>query len=395
LDISDNPLGPGTFAPLKKKPTAIIQKEDHRNQHDSWLIALLQADDVNEGSGSGNLTLTEGDSQSQAIRTLTDGDPQSQAIQTLTDEDPQSHAIRTLTDGDPQSEAIRTLTDADPQSRAIRTLTEGDSQSQAIIEEVAVSSSALMEYQAASVVRDIDISKEALDRSECLQYLSCCSLLDLRLNRTNLCVESAISLFKVLGSVDESFTGVSTIARTLKALSLVSNNLYDGPINKTLENVMSNNQTLEILDIGFNNFTSDMLETIRASLLLSDTHLKRRMSPLTVNVTGNKCEPYAVNVPLRHTTLQYGIPSDPPDAYSGGDVDRWTNISASIVDRDKDKETLALLPKIDRNTLKAVAMEGDLSHVPLDRRKDFLQQKVYLKACNRGQGPLPFLSYIS
>jgi hypothetical protein len=253
-----------------------------------------------------------------------------------------------------------------------------------------------MEYQAATVVTDIDISKETLDRSECLQYLSCCSLLELHLNRTNLCVESAISLFQVLGSVDESFTGARTLARTLKALSLVSNNLYDGPsINKTLEKLVSSNQILEILDIGFNSFTSGMLESIRGSLLLSNTHLKRRMSPLTVNVTGNKCEPYAVNVPLRHTTLQYGVPSDPQDAYSGGDIDRWTNISASILDRDEDKETLALLPKIDSHTLKALAMEIDLSHIPLDRKEDFLQQKVYLKAFNRGQGPPPFLSHIS
>jgi Ran GTPase-activating protein (RanGAP) involved in mRNA processing and transport len=319
LDLSDNPLGPGTFAPLPQKPT---RKGSVVNRRDSWLVALVQA--------------------------------------------------------------------------RVRDLTVEDSQSLAIVNH-AVSFSTPAELQPYGVATDIDVSKEALDRSECLQYLSCCNLLDLRLNRTNLCVESAISLFKVLGSVDGSFTGVSTLGRTLKALSLVSNNLYDGPpIIKTLVNVMSNNHTLELLDIGFNGFTSDVSESIKGSLLLSESHLKRRMSPLTVNVIGNKCEPYAVTVPLRHATLQYGLSSNSQSAYSGGgDIDRWTNISASILDRDEDGQTPALLPNIESDTLKSLALQSDLSHVPLDGKDEYLLRKIYLKAFNRDQAPPPSLSHTS
>lgn len=319
LDLSDNPLGPGTFAPLPQKPT---RKGNVVNRRDSWLVALAQA--------------------------------------------------------------------------RVRDLTVEDSQSLAIVNHED-SFSTPAELRPSGVATDIDVSKEALDRSECLQYLSCCNLLDLRLNRTSLCVESAISLFKVLGSVDGSFTGVNTLGRTLKALSLVSNNLYDGPpILKTLVNLMSNNHTLELLDIGFNRFTLDMLESIKGSLLLSESHLKRRMSPLTVNVMGNKCEPYAVNVPLRHATLQYGLSSNSQSAYSGGgDIDRWTNISASILDRGEDGQIPALLPNIESDTLKSLAFHTDLSHVPLGGKDEYLQRKIYLKAFNRDQAPPPSLSHIS
>ena len=114
----------------------------------------------------------------------------------------------------------------------------------------------------------------------------------LRMNGCQLGTKGASNLFDLLSNTHEHLLG-----HTLRALYLAENEINDSAA-LALNVCLKKNFVLEVLDLGFNSFTSNCADTLRqATSVSSSSNLQVKLLGLSVNMIGNKCDPYILETP--------------------------------------------------------------------------------------------------
>jgi Ran GTPase-activating protein (RanGAP) involved in mRNA processing and transport len=129
------------------------------------------------------------------------------------------------------------------------------------------------------------------DNDVALSALARCSLQEMRLASCGLGTKGASTLFASLARADTS------IAQHLRFCYLSGNEISDS-CTEVLCDVLTKNMTLEALDLGFNLFTDRNKEIFKVALrVMSSSAEIRKVSDLSVNMVGNKCDPYMLETP--------------------------------------------------------------------------------------------------
>lgn len=123
-------------------------------------------------------------------------------------------------------------------------------------------------------------------------------VVELQLNQCGLMSRSANSLFDALA--DTSGTeglGGNTLGKSLRALYLANNDIHDSSVDP-LGAMLRVNNLLEHLDLGFNQLSAEAGPRLREiSMVTSQSSLERKLCALSVNLIGNRCDAYSMDLP--------------------------------------------------------------------------------------------------
>jgi hypothetical protein len=126
------------------------------------------------------------------------------------------------------------------------------------------------------------------------------SLQSLNLCRCALGVHGSCSLFSALSSPSSC---------SLRVLLLAENEVKDS-VDGPLSEFLHHNCSLEFLDLGYNCLTSGALRLSQAALAVqSSSSLERKLTELHINLIGNPCGPYELELPgmaRSKTLLRFG-----------------------------------------------------------------------------------------
>ena len=123
-------------------------------------------------------------------------------------------------------------------------------------------------------------------------------LVELQLNQCNLMSKSTNALFTALSDTSgrEGSEG-NTLGKSLRALYLANNDIHDSSV-EPLGSMMASNHLLEHLDLGFNQFSAEAGPRLKEiSMVTSTSSAERKFCPLTVNLIGNRCDAYSMDLP--------------------------------------------------------------------------------------------------
>jgi len=147
-------------------------------------------------------------------------------------------------------------------------------------------------------------------------YLDACKFLELRMNGCNIQSKGASCLFQLLAE-----TSVGHLGHSLRALYLAENNIHDRT-SVDINFCLNRNMTLEELDLGFNKFTKDSHEALKAAIsVVSTSSLEKKVAGLNVNMIGNNCDPYMLDAPglaRSKINFRFGIQSSLQDDQNAG-----------------------------------------------------------------------------
>lgn len=139
----------------------------------------------------------------------------------------------------------------------------------------------------------VDLSNNVIGAENLPAYaaLARCLVQDLRLNACHLCSKGASIFFKTLADTSTPLAGA------LRFCYLSGNEISDSAAD-SLCAVLEHNAILEALDLGFNLFTErHALELRKAGSVQSQSSVLKKLSDLSVNLVGNKCDPYMLETP--------------------------------------------------------------------------------------------------
>jgi Ran GTPase-activating protein (RanGAP) involved in mRNA processing and transport len=161
---------------------------------------------------------------------------------------------------------------------------------------------------------------EALE--DVIQDIKMSYVVELQLNQCGLMSKGANSLFGILG--DTSGTeglGGNTLGKCLRALYLANNDIHDSSV-EPLGAMLAGNDLIEYLDLGFNQLSAEATPRLREiSLVTSQSSAERKLCALSVNLIGNRCDAYALDLPGMSRAkgqFRYGVrPAAGDDANEG------------------------------------------------------------------------------
>lgn len=139
----------------------------------------------------------------------------------------------------------------------------------------------------------VDISNNVIGPDNLPAYaaLARCLVQDLRLNTCKLCSKGASILFKTLADP------VTPLAGALRFCYLSGNEISDSAA-EALCTVLERNTTLEAVDLGFNLLTDRHGALLRkAGSVLSQSNTLKKLTDLSINLVGNKCDAYMLETP--------------------------------------------------------------------------------------------------
>ncbi len=138
---------------------------------------------------------------------------------------------------------------------------------------------------------------------------------ELRMNSCALHSKNASLLFDMLADTAQPLSGF------LKCLSLSDNQISDSS-SSSLCRMLAKNHVLELLDLGFNEFTDASADAFREAVKVSSTaELAHKVCGLAVNMVGNRCDPYILETPgltRAKGTLLFGVRGNAHDPLNRG-----------------------------------------------------------------------------
>lgn len=127
------------------------------------------------------------------------------------------------------------------------------------------------------------------------------------------------------------YTSAGTCGSVLKTLLLSENNVQDS-VDESLYCFLSTNKKVSFLDLGFNRISDMGLLKAKTALgLPTSAPAEVKVSELHINMTGNRCNQYALEFPGKaraKVTYQYGreLFDDPCHHISGDAVNDYTTV---------------------------------------------------------------------
>jgi Ran GTPase-activating protein (RanGAP) involved in mRNA processing and transport len=151
------------------------------------------------------------------------------------------------------------------------------------------------------IMRYLDISDNNLsggDRQRFAQSVGSSTLEHINLSRCQLGSTSSHEILQAL-----------RMSTTMKVLIIAENDIQDS-IDQSLSELLTDNYTLRVLDLGFNRISDRGVIASKKSLhVTSKARLERKLNELHINLVGNKCDPYSLELPnmaRSKNTLRYG-----------------------------------------------------------------------------------------
>ena len=111
------------------------------------------------------------------------------------------------------------------------------------------------------------------------------------------------------------------LGSTLRALYLANNDIHDS-VSASLCAMLKANVVLEHLDIGFNQLTDAITPQLKETVAVtSSSSLAMKVTSLSVNVLGNRCDPYALDLPgmsRSKIVFKFGVNASVVDSVNDG-----------------------------------------------------------------------------
>lgn len=163
----------------------------------------------------------------------------------------------------------------------------------------------------------LDLSHNIIGPDNLTAYsaLAKCSIQDIRLNCCKICSKGASLIFKSLSDKTTQFS------KSVRYLYLSGNEISDSS-TEALCMLLERNLTLEAMDLGFNLFTDRNSEMLKqAASVHSNSQIERKILDLSVNLVGNKCDPYMLETPgmsRAKSNFLYGVQPNSADPANHG-----------------------------------------------------------------------------
>ena len=162
-------------------------------------------------------------------------------------------------------------------------------------------------------VKDIDVSDNPIGPNHMhflsLSLLKCIDLVEFKANRCGLQSKGVTHLLTTLASYATNQDNERIDNKGLRVLQLSGNGVKDSAAD-ALEKFLSENNVLQFLDLGFNEFTDQGLRHVRQAIVVKDkSPALRKYNELHINLNGNNCDPYALDFPNQSrakATMRYG-----------------------------------------------------------------------------------------
>lgn len=143
-----------------------------------------------------------------------------------------------------------------------------------------------------------------------------CKFFELRLNGCALGSKGASALMNALNA-----TSAGTLGAELRVLHLADNDLHDSAA-EAVNKLLNANMRLEVLDLGFNKFTPDCADVMQSAKGVgSSTRKEKKLLSLHVNMTGNACDPFMLDMPgmaRSKSGFRFGIKASVEDEINDG-----------------------------------------------------------------------------
>lgn len=139
----------------------------------------------------------------------------------------------------------------------------------------------------------VDLSDNHIgaDNTEAYVALASCRIPHLRLNTCQIHTKGANLIFHALADA------TTPLSQATRYLYLSGNEIADSCVDALCQ-FLEKNITLEALDLGFNLFTDRHGAVLRhACSVVSASTAEKKVSDLTINLVGNKCDPYMLETP--------------------------------------------------------------------------------------------------
>lgn len=139
----------------------------------------------------------------------------------------------------------------------------------------------------------LDLSNNTIgpDNESAYAALANCTVPDVRLASCQICSKGASRIFQTLA--DKS----TPLAQSARYLYLSGNEISDSS-SEALGMLLEKNTNLEALDLGFNLFTDRDGAFLRSACsVVSTSSVEKKVTDLSINLIGNKCDPYMLETP--------------------------------------------------------------------------------------------------
>ena len=155
-------------------------------------------------------------------------------------------------------------------------------------------------------------------------YMALSEAREIQLNQCNLMAKGAQALFNILlntEKVEAPAPHGNCLGNTLRALYIANNDIHDSII-ESLCPLLLENMVLEHLDLGFNQLTDAITPKLKETVAVtSSSTLAQKVSSLSVNVLGNRCDPHALDLPgmaRSKITFRFGVNASAVDDINDG-----------------------------------------------------------------------------
>ena len=139
----------------------------------------------------------------------------------------------------------------------------------------------------------VDVSNNSIgpDNEDAYSALAQCSVPDLRMASCQLGSKGATQIFQALANKS------TPLAQSARYVYLSGNEISDSS-SEALGMLLEKNINLEALDLGFNLFTDRDGAYLRSACSVASTSsVEKKVTDLSVNLIGNKCDPYMLETP--------------------------------------------------------------------------------------------------
>jgi len=166
-------------------------------------------------------------------------------------------------------------------------------------------------------IERLDMSNNNIGDSNSAAYsaLAQCNTQDIRLNMCKIQSKGASILFKTLSDRN------TILCNTLRYCYLSGNEISDSSA-ESLAHLLGLNIKLEAMDLGFNLFTDrHKLVLQKAASVESTSHSEKKVYDLTINLVGNKCDPYMLETPgmsRAKSNFMFGVQPNSADPANHG-----------------------------------------------------------------------------
>ena len=147
---------------------------------------------------------------------------------------------------------------------------------------------------------------------------------ELQLNQCQLMAKSASTIFGILchtKPVAKPAPYGTMLGSKLRALYLANNDIHDSVVS-SLCPMLQQNMVLEHLDLGFNQLTDAITPSLKETVAVTSTSsLAAKVSSLSVNLLGNNCDKYALDLPgmsRSKIVFRFGVNASLADGMNDG-----------------------------------------------------------------------------